>query len=577
MKKIFKILSATLAIIAVLVLCGCAPEIPEDTGKEDIENEDTANGDAGNEDAGNEDEGGEDNGNEAGGEGEGEGEVDGEGDGEEEEEEEEEEVVADLPSDFQFVLDFAEGWPFKEECLPAEGQSHTGDFYTYVYKYEVDGKEYAREYEFAFNSMHNVQSYYYDNDETDGNGRAFCYDYESGTSAAAYGYIKFPAVEGRYLKAVKFVHRTPVPEGATGVSAKGYYFTIQEEGFPTHENALASATTTTRAKAGEEYMIPLPLAGVDSKINTYYTLRVRFKDIEFEKITLVYSDKKPSQEVSLSEETYLFAHRGRYSKDASGIFVIPENSLHGIREAALMGYEGVECDVTLLTKDGQMVVNNDATIDRTMRKASDYNTKITGGIRLDALTLEELKRDYVLESTIPDFRLAPPTLEEFLLECKKYNLKPMLHSSYAQAHKLAAEIMGDNWVCFSNGNISIFKAVREYSNCTVLWSISSGSPEEIIAKLDEIGGDCGISTMEYELLTPDFVETIQALGYHVQCSVFPESEELKAIENGVDYILTDRLLPEGYDKNGSILDDILEFGFGNENFDEKEDNYIGIL
>ena len=34
---------------------------------------------------------------------------------------------------------------------------------------------------------------------------------------------------------------------------------------------------------------------------------------------------------------------------------------------------------------------------------------------------------------------------------------------------------------------------------------------------------------------------------------------------------------ELYDKNGSILDDILEFGFGSENFDENEDNYIGIL
>ena len=33
-----------------------------------------------------------------------------------------------------------------------------------------------------------------------------------------------------------------------------------------------------------------------------------------------------------------------------------------------------------------------------------------------------------------------------------------------------------------------------------------------------------------------------------------KEEEKKAIAKGVDYILTDRILPEGYDKNGSILD-----------------------
>ena len=113
-----------------------------------------------------------------------------------------------------------------------------------------------------------------------------------------------------------------------------------------------------------------------------------------------------------------------------------------------------------------MVMNHDNTLDRTMRKASDYS-KVTGNVRLDALTLKEIRRDYVLESTVPEFRVAPPTLEEFLLECKKCGICPMLHSSYSQAHRLATEIMGDNWVCFSSGDISIFKAVREYSNCTI--------------------------------------------------------------------------------------------------------------
>ena len=446
-------------------------------------------------------------------------------------------------------LDFSAGWPFVEECVAEDSQNGTGEEYTYRYEYQQDGESSALELKFAINSgVKQTSTYGYDNDVNDGNGRALCYKYSSG-SDSGFGYIKFPIVEDKYLQSVALVHRTPVSEDATGNDLKGFYFTLQKGGFP---SSTSTCFTSSRVKAGEELLMSFPLGSFTSEPGQYYCLRIRFKDIELERITLVYSDSQPSHEMILPEESHLYAHRGRYSKDESGSFVIPENSIHGIREAALMGYEGVECDVKCLTRDGEMVMNHDNTLDRTMRKASDYS-KVTGNVRLDALTLKEIRRDYVLESSVPEFRVAPPTLEEFLNECKTWGIKPMLHSSYTEAYRLAAEIMGDNWVCFSSDYEKV-KAVREYSNCTILWSVDSGTAEEIIQKLEAIGGDCGISSMEYSLYTPEFVRAIRDAGYHVQCSCFSDGEEKKSIDNGVDYILTDRILPEDYDKNGSILD-----------------------
>jgi len=454
-----------------------------------------------------------------------------------------------LPDEMTVNLDFTQGWPFVEPCVPADSQLSGGEKYTYRYGYQEGEETHTVDMEFAFNSgVKQTGTYSYDADTDDGNGRALCYKFGEGTDTG-YGYIKFPVIKGKYLKSVALVHRTPIPAGATGNNLNGFYFTLQKGGFPSH---ATPAATSTRVKAGEELVIAFPMNGLVSDLGQYYCMRVRFKDIEFERITLVYSDKKPSHEMELPENSHLYAHRGRWSKDESGSFLIPENSLHGIREAALMGYEGVECDVKCLTKDGKMVMNHDYTLDRTMRKASDYS-KVTGEIRLDALTFAEIRNNYVLESSVPEFRIAPPTFEEFLKECKEWNIRPMLHSSYEQAFRLAAEIMGDNWVCFSSDYEKV-KAVREYSNCTILWSVDSGTPEEIIEKLEAIGGDCGISSMEYSLYTPEFVSAIRAAGYHVQCSVFSDGEEKKAIENGVDYILTDRIQPVGYDKNGSILD-----------------------
>ena len=458
-------------------------------------------------------------------------------------------VPNEHPEAFTVTLDFSAGWPFVEPCAEEGSQTATGEKYTYRCDCQEGDQTHAMELEFAINSgVKQTSAYSYDNDVNDGNGRALCYKYSSG-SDTGFGHIKFPVVEGKYLQSVTLVHRTPVPADATGNDLNGFYFTVQKGGFPSSTTPCA---TSNRVKAGEELLMSFPMGSFISELGQYYCLRVRFKDIELERVTLTYSDSEPSHEMSLPEGSHLYAHRGRYSKDASGSFIIPENSLHGIREAALMGYEGVECDVKCLTRDGKMVMNHDNTLDRTMRKASDYS-KVTGNIRLDALTLKEIRRDYVLESTVSEFRVAPPTLEEFLLECKKYGIKPMLHSSYPQAYALAAEIMGDNWVCFSSDYEKV-KGVREYSNCTILWSVDSGTAEEIIQKLEAIGGDCGISSMEYSLYTQEFVSAIRDAGYHVQCSCFSDGEEKKSIDNGVDYILTDRILPEGYDKNGSILD-----------------------
>ena len=53
-------------------------------------------------------------------------------------------------------------------------------------------------------------------------------------------------------------------------------------------------------------------------------------------------------------DIHVFAHRGCWSKNAQGEFVIPENSPAAVAEARKRGYEGIECDVHL-TKDSVII------------------------------------------------------------------------------------------------------------------------------------------------------------------------------------------------------------------------------
>ena len=85
-----------------------------------------------------------------------------------------------------------------------------------------------------------------------------------------------------------------------------------------------------------------------------------------------------------AQKIHVYAHRGSWSKNEAGEFVIPENCPAAVAEAARRGYEGIECDVRL-TKDGRMVILHDATLNRTMRNAGDYS-KLQENISLDQLT-----------------------------------------------------------------------------------------------------------------------------------------------------------------------------------------------
>lgn len=84
-----------------------------------------------------------------------------------------------------------------------------------------------------------------------------------------------------------------------------------------------------------------------------------------------------------------FAHRGLHTRDMS----VPENSIKAFREAARAGY-GIELDVHL-SKDGQVVVFHDDTLDR----VCGVNARVE---ELDYAELSQL-RLYQTDQTIPLF------------------------------------------------------------------------------------------------------------------------------------------------------------------------------
>ncbi len=230
------------------------------------------------------------------------------------------------------------------------------------------------------------------------------------------------------------------------------------------------------------------------------------------------------------------AHRGCWLLEPDGEYFIPENSTYGIEMAARFGYPVVEMDVKY-TLDQKMVVMHDGTINRTMRNASDYS-KIEKPTRVDALLFDDLRSNYVLESSDPAKRTPIPTLEEMLLTCRKTGIIPMLHSKVLESYELAHKILGDNWIAFEE-NFSALRVARKISDCLVLWDPGRTSAAATIAGLDAIGGWTGMSTMKYDMQDADFIDSLQTAGHPCQSSIFPTPHECRSLHDGVAIELSD--------------------------------------
>ena len=229
------------------------------------------------------------------------------------------------------------------------------------------------------------------------------------------------------------------------------------------------------------------------------------------------------------------AHRGCWLK-AGNEFYINENCPAGVKMAARYGYPAIECDVKY-TLDSVMVIMHDATINRTMRNASDYSP-IEGPVYVKDLTYEQLRSGYVLESTDPALRTPIPTFREELEACKEYGIVPMLHSAIVESYRLAQEILGDNWIGFSSSKKPLDE-IRSFSNCLILLDPGRVPAETAIVNASSFGGRFGLSTMKHDMLIKPYIDSLKAAGCEVQASIFPTPKEQRAAMDGVTIQLSD--------------------------------------
>ena len=252
---------------------------------------------------------------------------------------------------------------------------------------------------------------------------------------------------------------------------------------------------------------------------------------------------------ALSDYPLTIAHRGCWMSDVaqftdSRSFVEPENSLEAVRLAARYGYKAIELDPRF-TRDSVIVVMHDWSINRTMRLAGE-GAQMPRKVMVSECSFDSLRTCYEFQSVNPEMRTRIPTLRELIEECVKCGVMPLVHCDFFEAYPIVQEIAGDDFIAFGE-DFSTLRKVRGISSCKILLDPSrelkkrgqEDTPAGILALLDEIGGDTGISSMKYQLCSKEICDALRAEGHDVQSSIFRTPHELDAVRNGVTILLSD--------------------------------------
>lgn len=227
--------------------------------------------------------------------------------------------------------------------------------------------------------------------------------------------------------------------------------------------------------------------------------------------------------------TEIFAHRG-----ASGY--APENTLEAFRLAMEQGADGMELDVHL-TKDGEVVVIHDETLDRTSNghgNVRDY-------------TLEELKK-FSFHNHMEKYQgVQIPTLKEVLNlvknSCMKVNieLKTGIYW-YEGIEEKTMDIvktmgMEDRVIYSSFNHYSIQKVLEQNSDAETAYLFS-----DVPLNMEKYAKDTGVKGLHpavYHLKMADFLETYMKSGLKVRVWTVNNKEDMKMfIDAGVDAIIT---------------------------------------
>lgn len=154
---------------------------------------------------------------------------------------------------------------------------------------------------------------------------------------------------------------------------------------------------------------------------------------------------------------------------------IPCQSLFDVAVAASLGFKMIEANV-LLTSDG-VAVTGHSIGGSVLQTLTDLNGNEVD-VDVSAITFADLRANYRYKSVFSQYRTPITSLEEFLIECKRYNLTPFVQCVSDSVIALVESIVGKRYVAYN--------ATRKQTDVTI-YEYKRGTIDELVARCKDVG------------------------------------------------------------------------------------------
>lgn len=234
--------------------------------------------------------------------------------------------------------------------------------------------------------------------------------------------------------------------------------------------------------------------------------------------------KLPKQNVPL-----VWGHRG-----ASGY--APENTMEAFEKAIEMGADGVELDVQL-TRDGQLVVLHDETLERTSSGSGWLKDHTLA--QLKTMNFNKTHPEYE-HCEIPTFR---QVLERFrgtdmVIDCELKTGVIHYPGIAEQTVALVKELGMQQQVLYSSFNHATLMAIRALDPEAYLGFLHSDAFLDVPDYVKEHGGQA-LHPAAYFLLDPDYLAAARRCGLDINVWTINQPEQMaQACRLGVTAIIT---------------------------------------
>lgn len=223
--------------------------------------------------------------------------------------------------------------------------------------------------------------------------------------------------------------------------------------------------------------------------------------------------------------------------------IIPSESIWNIQMDHRLGFTHVEGNAHV-TSDGKYVVMHGSS--NAFGNQVEHVDGVTdiGSIKFDAVTLDWIKQNVRYKSIYPKYRVAPPSLEEWLLECKRNGMIPVVTSTTQALTDAISAIMGkDNFIAYN--------AARRFTNGMIMaYTSRLSTKEDILDYCNKVQPPfmlcIGNSKAFTDAEIAEIAEAVHAEGYLIGVAgcYTGEAEWQRVYKNGFDFSASGWNIPD---------------------------------